>query len=77
MKCFSRVNGGAGKEGNGDGRYYYEKEKTFKVRYCKALSELTSKTMRIQYQGKFYDVTDIDDFMERHEFLTFRGKLRE
>ena len=77
MKCFARINGGAGKEGSGDGRFFYEKEKTFKVRYCKALAELNSMTMRITYQDKAYDVTDIDDYMERHEFLTFRGKLRE
>ncbi len=74
---FASINGGSGKESHGNATVNHQKEKTFKVRYAKALANLLTQKCQIVYEGKTFDVTDIDDFMERHQYLVFKGALRE
>lgn len=67
------------------GNMYYEAAQTnsqndmiFKTRFCKALSVVkyneNDPTYRIEYNGKMFEITHVDDFMERHLELVFRAK---
>ena len=43
-------------------------ERIFEVRYCPPLKEIEFNTSlyRVVYNGMTYNVTDYDDYMERH-----------
>lgn len=69
------------------GRKYYDAAMTntqndmiFTVRYCKAVSSVKCKCCdsdpdyRIAYNGRFYAVKHVDDYMESHRELVFRAE---
>ena len=49
--------------------------KTFEVRYMEQLSviQFNTQSYRIVYEGVNYNITDYDDFMEKHQFIKLVG----
>lgn len=49
--------------------------KVFEIRYCAPLKEIDGNTQlyRIIYDGTAYNITDYDDFQERHKSVKLLG----
>ena len=62
-QCWARIRGLRGKEFYKAAAIQAEDEKIFNCRYFKGLN----KTMQIEYNNKFYDITSINDLFEKHE----------
>jgi SPP1 family predicted phage head-tail adaptor len=73
LSCRARVNSFGGKEYAAAGTYQADETMQFEVRYCKVISKLIPQETRIIYDGHEYDVVFIDDFMQEHKVLKFRG----
>ncbi|NYB73857.1 phage head closure protein [Sedimentibacter hydroxybenzoicus DSM 7310] len=62
----------SGKEYFAAKQFNEEKTVKFEVRYQKLLDELNSTKYRIIHDGKIYDITYIDNFQYRNEWLVIK-----
>lgn len=62
----------SGKEYFAAKQFNEEKTVKFEVRYQKKLDELNSTKYRIIHDGKIYDITYIDNFQYRNEWLVIK-----
>lgn len=72
MRTRAEINGVSGKESVAAGAETERVDKTFRVRWCAALSGLRSQTARVRYDGSDWDVVYVDDFRDQHRYLTLR-----
>lgn len=72
--CSAYANLTSGKEYAEAGQTISSDKITFTVRYCNALSALTTDGYRIVFQGELYNITCIDDYMFRHETLKLNAE---
>lgn len=70
IKVWSKVNGVSNKEFYSSNSTNLEDILNFTIRYRKDIDS----TMQVKYNDKIYDIQGIDDFMEKHEFLTLRSR---
>lgn len=63
-----------GKESDGAGTDTNESSVQFLIRYTKA--EINTN-MLIRYSGKIYDIEDVEDIQERHEYIRITCKRGE
>lgn len=73
IKCRAKINGAGGREYYSASTINSENDLTFEIRYCKSLSKLKPQTTQIVYNGDVYDVKQIDDYMQSHEYLKIRA----
>ncbi|CEN31031.1 putative phage head-tail adaptor [[Clostridium] sordellii] len=78
-KCWSGYKSVSGKEYIAAKANNSENIVTFTVRYCNKVKELldpgASKIFRIEYKGFYYDILDVLDFENRHEFVDIKSKI--
>lgn len=67
--CHARANKASGGEVDEGAQPVDRETVSFVVRYCSALADLDKINYRISFNEKTYDITDIDDFMFKHESL--------
>lgn len=70
-----QVNKAAASESFNAGAEQYHPRLTFRLRWCKALEDVAYNTQlyRIVYRGRFYNIQDYDDYMERHITVNLVG----
>ncbi|CEP50277.1 putative phage head-tail adaptor [[Clostridium] sordellii] len=78
-KCWSCFESISGKEYISAKANNSENIVTFTVRYCNKVKELlkpgASKIFRIEYRGFYYDILDVLDYKNRHEFVDIKAKI--
>lgn len=72
--CRARANKASGGETDEGAQPVSLETLVFTVRYCSMLADLDRISYRISFNGMVYDITDIDDFMFRHETLKITGQ---
>ncbi len=63
----------SGKEYYRAKQYNEEKTVKFEIRYQKLLADLESTRHRILHDGKIYNITFVDNFQYRNEWLVFKA----
>lgn len=71
--CRAKVNTIGGNLALSQAEYRDKDIKDFTIRCCAALVKLKKTEFRILYRGRTYYPANIDDYMERHRWLTIRG----
>lgn len=71
----ARVNKHSGNEHLNAGAVRSQNTLVFEVRYVKMLEEIRHKTQlyRIVYRGQPYNITDYDDYLEKHQTIKLLG----
>lgn len=73
-KCWARVNGISGKEYWQVRQQNEEQIISFRIRYCRKLSELNSFDYRILYRGDTYNIQYIDNLLQADSLLIIKAK---
>lgn len=71
----SRINKSGGSEYLNAGANQSKSNKVFEVRYFPDLEPIDSDrgSYRILYRGRYYNITDYDDYLERHQTVKLLG----
>lgn len=71
----ARVNKSGGSEYLNAGANQSKSNRVFEVRYFKELEAIDDDrgSYRIIYRGKFYNITDYDDYLEQHKTIKLLG----
>lgn len=71
----ARVNKNSGSEYLNAGAVRSQNSLVFEVRYVKMLEEIRLKTQlfRVIYRGQPYNITDYDDYLEKHRTIKLLG----
>lgn len=71
----ARVNKNSGSEYLNAGAERSQNTLVFEVRYVKMLEEIRLKTQfyRVIYRGQPYNITDYDDYLEKHRTIKLLG----
>lgn len=75
--CFAYVNLTAGSENGTEPSVRSDEAVTFIIRWCRKLELLNSKEYRISFQGRFYNITCVDDVQFGHRKLKLNAKKME
>ena len=75
--CRAYVNMQAAGEHEGAGRTVETETLIFTIRYCQAVSGLSSGAWRVLFNGRTYDITSVDDYRLRHETLKLTASRTE
>lgn len=73
-KCWANVNGVSGKEYWQARQQNEEQIISFRIRYCRKLSELNSVDYRILYRGDTYNIQHIDNLLQANILLIIKAK---
>lgn len=73
-KCWANVNGVSGKEYWQARQQNEEQIISFRIRYCRKLSELNSFDYRILYRGDTYNIQYIDNLLQADSLLIIKAK---
>ena len=75
FKLHARVNKSNGSEYLNAGANQSKSTRVFEVRYFKDLEDIDDNrgVYRIVYRGKTYNITDYDDYLEKHETIKLLG----
>lgn len=73
-KCWANVNGVSGKEYWQARQQNEEQVISFRIRYCRKLSELNSFDYRILYRGDTYNIQHIDNLLQADSLLIIKAK---
>lgn len=71
--CRAKVNTIGGNLALSQAEYRDKDIKDFTIRCCAAMVKLKKTEFRILYRSRTYYPANIDDYMERHRWLTIRG----
>lgn len=71
----ARVNKSSGSEYLNAGANQSKSNRVFEVRYFKDLEEIDDDrgSYRIVYRGRYYNITDYDDYFEQHKTIKLLG----
>lgn len=71
----ARVNKSSGSEYLNAGANQSKSNRVFEVRYFKDLEAIDDDrgSYRIVYRGRYYNITDYDDYFEQHKTIKFLG----
>lgn len=71
----ARVNKSSGSEYLNAGANQSKSNRVFEVRYFKDLEAIDDDrgSYRILYRGKYYNITDYDDYLEQHKTIKLLG----
>lgn len=72
--CYATVSGESGSEKNVAANTYYDADIAFTVRYCNALKDADTTTMRILFNDELYNITFVDHMNYKKKYLKFRCK---
>lgn len=74
-KLHARVNKSGGSEYLNAGAIQSKSNRVFEVRYFKALEDIDDNRglYRLIYRGRTYNITDYDDFQEKHKTIKLLG----
>lgn len=70
--AWAKVNGIGGREYYNARQTNSENDMIFKVRYSRKIADYLTSEIRIVYNGRYFDVKHVDDYMEQHRELVFR-----
>lgn len=73
-KCWANVSGVSGKEYWQARQQNEEQIVSFKIRYCRKLSELNTYDYRILYHGETYNIQYIDNLFQADSLLIIKAK---
>lgn len=79
LKVHARVNKSTGSTANTAGTDTYKVKLKFSMRYMKAIEDIAynPQPYRIMYRGRYFKVTDYDDYMEEHREVNMVGEYYE
>lgn len=71
----AKVNKSGGSEYLNAGANQSRSNRVFEVRYLKALEDIDDNRglYRLIYRGRFYNITDYDDYLEEHKTIKLLG----
>lgn len=74
--CWSYVHGLSGREYWSARESHEENTLSFKVRFCRKLAKINKTDYFIEYKGKIYDITDINNLQAKDSILIIKATER-
>lgn len=75
-KCWASVTGVSGREYWAAREQHEENTLSFKIRYCRKLTDIDKINYFIKYKNKIYDITDINNLQSADSILIIKATER-